>query len=87
MIKGKLDNGFEFSVDEEALDDMELVDALRDAQGKDPTRISDVVDKVLGDQKTKLYDILRTKKGNVPIEAVADAVVEIMNKSGEKAKN
>ena len=62
MIKGKLDNGFEFSVDEEALDDMELVDALRDAQGKDPTRISDVVDKVLGDQKTKLYDILRTMK-------------------------
>lgn len=85
--KGKLDNGFEYSIDTDVLDDMELVDAISAAQGKDPTQISVVVDKVLGDSKTKLYDLVRTDKGNVPTQAVSDAVIEIINKAGTEGKN
>lgn len=87
MIKGKLENGFEFSIDEDVFDDMELVDDIRASQGKDPSRISDVVDKILGESKYQLYDLIRNKKGKVPLEKVADAIGEIMEKSGEQGKN
>lgn len=87
MIKGKLKNGFEYTVDEDVFNDMELIDAIRDSMGKDPTRVSDVVDKVLGDNKQKLYDLLRNEQGRVPADAVADSISEIISSAGETGKN
>ena len=87
MIKGKLKSGFEFEIPEEARDNMELVDAIVESEAN-PLEMSKVVKLLLGDeQRRRLYDHLRTEKGNVPVTAVADAVAEIFQNSGQEVKN
>ncbi len=82
-IKGKLACGFEFEIDGAALDNMELIDAIAECD-KNPLAVSTVVSMLLGDQKKKLYDCLRTEKGNVPIKAVSEAVAAIFTSSSAK---
>ena len=85
---GKLKNGFEYEVDDKILDDMEMVDALAEAQSTNPLAISTVIQKLLGDdQKKVLYDLVRRKDGTVPIEAVTNSVVEIFEQMGVSGKN
>lgn len=86
--KGETASGFKFKVNDEILDDMELVDALAAVDsGRAPLEISRVVEKVLGDDKQALYEHLRTKKGNVPVSEVANAIVEIFEALGDEGKN
>ena len=86
MIKGKLENGFEYQVEYTAVNNMELVDAIAEVE-ENPVAISKVVKLLLGnDQRMALYDYLRTKDGNVPIDAVNKAVIEIFN-SSQQGKN
>lgn len=85
---GKLNNGFEYEVDDAVLDDMEMVDALAEAQSTNPLAISSVVKKLLGDeQKKTLYDLVRREDGTVPIEEVTNTVVEIFEQLGDAGKN
>lgn len=87
MIKGTLSSGFQYEIAEETLDNMELLDAIVDADDN-TLGITKVVRLLLGDeQRRKLYDHLRTEKGNVPVAAVSDAVAEIFRGSGKEAKN
>lgn len=87
-MKGKLENGFEFVVDDDALDNMELIDAMADAQEDNPAMFSKAVLILLGkDQRQKLYDHLRDESGRVPIEAVTNAFVEIFEALGDHGKN
>ena len=87
MIRGKLESGFEYEVAEEVRDNMELLDAIVEAD-ENPLAISKVVKLLLGEnQRRKLYDHLRTDKGNVPILAVSNAVAEIFRGSGQAVKN
>lgn len=87
MIRGKLESGFEYEVAEEVRDNMELLDAIVEAD-ENPLAVSKVVKLLLGEnQRRKLYDHLRTDKGNVPILAVSNAVAEIFRGSGQAVKN
>lgn len=87
MIRGKLESGFEYEVAEEVRDNMELLDAIVEAD-ENPLAVSKVVKLLLGEnQRRKLYDHLRTDKGNVPILAVSNAVAEIFRGSGQTVKN
>ena len=87
MIRGKLISGFEYEIAEESLDNMELLDAIVDAD-ESPLAVTKVVRLLLGDdQRRKLYDHLRTEKGNVPVAAVSEAVAEIFRASGQEVKN
>lgn len=87
MIRGKLESGFEYEVAEEVRDNMELLDAIVEAD-ENPLAVSKVVKLLLGEnQRRKLYDHLRTDKGNVPILAVSNAVAEIFRGSGHEVKN
>ena len=87
MLKGKTKSGFEFEIDEKVADDMELLEAIAEAE-QETYKFPQVLTKVLGEeQKKRLYDHLRTKKGNVPIEKAMHAFVEIMNTAGEQTKN
>lgn len=87
MIRGKLESGFEYEVAEEVRDNMELLDAIVEAD-ENPLAVSKVVKLLLGEnQRRKLYDHLRTDKGNVPIMAVSNAVAEIFRGSGQAVKN
>ena len=87
MIRGKLESGFEYEIAEEVRDNMELLDAIVEAE-ESPLAVSKVVQLLLGkEQKKLLYDHLRTEKGNVPIMAVSNAVAEIFRGSGQEVKN
>ena len=87
MLRGKLDSGFEYEIAEEVRDNMELLDAIVEAD-QNPLAVSKVVKLLLGEnQRRKLYDHLRTDKGNVPILAVSNAVAEIFRGSGQAVKN
>ena len=86
MIRGKTSSGFKFEIEDHILDSMELLDAIMEAD-ENPGAISKVVKMILpADQRKKLYDHLRTEKGNVPIMAVAQEVAEIFT-SNQQGKN
>ena len=86
MIKGKTKSGFDFQIEEHVLDNMELLDAIVEAD-ENPAMIPKIVSMVLSKEgKKRLYDHLRTEKGNVPIMAVAAEVAEIFS-STQKGKN
>ena len=87
MLKGKTKSGFEFEIDEKVADDMELLEAIAEAETQ-TYKFPQVLEKILGAaQKKKLYDHLRTKKGNVPIEKAINEFIEIMNEAGKETKN
>ncbi len=87
-MKGKLKNGFSFDVDENALDNMELIDAMAEAQEENPAMFSKAVLLLLGkDQRKKLYDHIRDDNGRVSVEAVTNSFVEIFEALGEQGKN
>lgn len=86
MIKGKTTSGFDFQLEEHVLDNMELLDAIVEAD-ENPALIPKIVNMVLGKEgKKRLYDHLRTEMGNVPIMAVAAEVAEIFN-CNQQGKN
>ena len=86
MITGRTSTGFEFSIDEKVLDDMELVDAIAETE-TNPTAISTVLTLLLGKRKKELYDHLRTEDGRVPVSSISEAVTEIFNAGGKETKN
>ena len=87
MRKGQTESGFKFVIDETDLDDMEFIELLADAQ-EDALKFPKVVERLLGkEQKAKLYDHVRTENGRVPIEAISNALTEIMVAAGEDTKN
>ena len=85
---GTTQSGFSFSIPEENLDNMELLDALADLNENDPLQISHICRLLLGkDQRRALYDHLRTPAGNVPVKAVSEAIGEIFHACGDAGKN
>ena len=83
-MKGVTKTGFEYEIDDERLDNMELIDALAAADNGNPLAISQVCLLLLGEKCRKdLYNHLRTEEGNVPIEAVSNALLDIINNSKE----
>lgn len=87
MVKGTTKTGFQFSVDENSMNDMELVDILADSSMDDAFRMSHVVRKLLpGDQRKALYDYVRVD-GRVPVDAVVAEVEDIFSAMGSKGKN
>lgn len=87
MLTGTTGTGFEYQIPEENLDNMELLDALADADAGKLLAISRACNLLLGaDQKKKLYDHCRTEKGNVPLTAIRDELLSIISGS-EDGKN
>lgn len=87
MITGVTKSGFHFSVDENAMNDMELVDILADDSMDDSFRMSHVLRKLLpGEQRKALYDHVRVD-GRVPVDAVVSAVEDIFTAMGQAGKN
>ena len=76
-MKGKTSTGFEFDIEDERLDDMELVDIMAEID-ENPLLMAKLCKMLLGDeQKKRLYDHLRNEEGRVPIEATTNAIQEI----------
>jgi hypothetical protein len=80
MTKGKLDNGFEFEIDERNLDDMRFIEDLA-AMDDNPLIMPRVFEKMLGkEQKEALYKHLE-KDGRVSIADFSAAITEIFEKA------
>lgn len=87
MLSGVTESGFEFEIEEEALDDMEYLEALAEAE-EDNTRIPKVIEMTLGKEgKKRLYDHFRDEKGRVQASKVVPEFKEILDKAGSKIKN
>ena len=82
-----LESGLVLQIDENALDDMELLEVLIDLDEGKPSAVPSVGRHLLGEeQMKKLYESLR-KNGRVPITGYSDAIKEILGKLGETGKN
>lgn len=78
MITAKTESGFSIELEENALDNMEVLDALSDLDEGNPLAMSRLVVKLLGkDGKKRLYDHLRTEDGRVPASAVESSIMEL----------
>lgn len=87
MIKGKTSSGFAYELPENAIDNMELVDALAETTENNPVAVSRVCRLFLGDSlRKRLYDHLRTEDGRVPIEALSNELGELFAAYGEAGK-
>ncbi len=82
-----LDNGLKLKIEDNAMDDMELLDLLADLDDGNGYAIPRVVDHLLGkEQKKALYDSVRVN-GRAPVTAVVEAMKEILDKLGDTGKN
>lgn len=81
--------GFEFKVDKNALDNMELLDAFSAIMEdeNDITGLTKCITLLLGKaQKRRLYDHVRTEDGRVPVEAISREIADIFHALGDDAK-
>lgn len=87
MITGKTDSGFEFEIDEKILDDYELIESLAEVEDGDTLEIVKVTNKVLGDNKEKAFDFIRSQCGYVSTDAVTKLIKDIFMCIGKNGKN
>ena len=74
----KTRSGFEFDIDTDVLDDMELVDAIAETE-ENPVAFAKVIDIVLGADKKRLYEhIKKTRKTKrVTVTAMSEEIEDI----------
>lgn len=88
MIKGKTKSGFEFQLEDDVMNNMELVDLLADDSENEIIKTSKTLKMIMDpDQKKRLYDHLRTQTGRVPADAVMRVIEEIFTACGQQGKN
>ena len=78
MITAKTESGFSIELEDDALEDQELFDAISGMQDGNVFSMSHLTERLLGkDGKKRLYDHLRTEDGRVPASAVESAIMEL----------
>ena len=83
LLKGKTTTGFEFQVDPDDLNDMELVEKFAEVE-ENPLKLPKVITAVLGDdQKKAFYEHHRAKNGRIPIDVVSTAFVESLSANNQ----
>lgn len=89
MIKGKTSTGFEFELDENVMDNMELVRAIAEMnETGNPLALDAAMKMMLGaEQYNTLCNHLRTEDGRVPVSAVSAAFAEVVKAAQEPGKN
>ena len=78
MVCGKTRTGFEFVIEDDALNDYEILELMAKVRKNDVLSISELLEKLLGeDQKNRLKDHCRNEAGKVPMERINDEIVDI----------
>lgn len=86
-MKGKTTSGFEYELDESALDDYELLEDLCELDEGNTSKTISVLNRLLGkEQKDRLKEHLRSKNGRVPASKMMNEMGEIFN-SVKEGKN
>lgn len=84
MIQGKTSSGYEFTIDEKAADNMELIDALAELEDGNELAVSKVCRLLFGPaERKRIYDYLRDEEGRVPIQSFIELVKEIFTSKNE----
>lgn len=89
MIKGTTQTGFKFSIDPDAVKDMEFIELAADAE-ENGLLLPKMIEHILGkEQKKKLYDHVRNSKGRVMVEDVSEEIKDVFNaiSSEKETKN
>lgn len=87
MFTGKTSSGFEFSLQDEVLDDYELLETLQDIDDDDYGKTTKMVTMLLGPaQRDALKDHVRSENGRVSAQKMLAEVMEIFE-SKNKSKN
>lgn len=77
MISGKTQSGFEYAIEESALNDYEILELMAKIRKDDVFAIFELIEKLLGEeQKDRLKEHCRVD-GRVPIEAMNAEIVDI----------
>lgn len=87
MIKGKTISGFEYEIEDEALDDYELLELLCELDSGNVTGTGKAISLLLGSaQKEALKEHCRTESGRVSTTKMLTEFSEILN-SSKSGKN
>ena len=87
-MKGKTSTGFKYEVSNEAYHDMELLDALIDADAGVPSGFKNALIHLIGeDGKKALYEHCRQENGIVNSDLVVAEFKEIIESMPKAAKN
>ena len=70
-------SGFECEIEDEALNDMELLEALIGLDQGESDKMPFVLNRLLGENKKAMYDHVRTETGRVPVDKVSAELAEI----------
>lgn len=77
-MKGKTSSGFEYELNEEALDDYELLEDLCEMDAGNMAKMSSVMNRLIGtEQKERLKEHLRMENGRVPASKMMNEIGEI----------
>lgn len=86
-MKGITSSGFEYNLDETALDDYELLEDLCELDNGNAARTISALNRLLGtEQKDQLKEHLREENGRVPASKMMVEMAEIFN-SVKEGKN
>ena len=94
MIKGITKSGFSFEIEENALDDMRIIDAMAVAMADDADNAERLAANstasvlILGkEQRARLYDHIAARcEGRVPIAEFEAELADILNGAGRSAE-
>lgn len=87
-MKGTTTTGFNFELDDDVRDDMEIMEGLIAIDGGDIHALPKVLTMILGkEQKDALYDHCRKGSGRVSAAQVMGELKEIFESAGKELKN
>ena len=91
IVKGKTASGFEYKIDPEALDDMEMLENFTAISKGDMSSLAETLTMLLGlDQKKRLYEFCRGKNGRVSMARVVEetsGIFESIKEGNSPVKN
>ena len=92
MLSVTTDTGFHCEIEEDALDDMELLEAVMDLENSEPvtkvTGFREVLELLLGEeQKKALYAHIKAEHGRVKPSVLKDMLLQIFTRLGDSKKN
>lgn len=92
MVEGKTSNGYKFKVDERAITDWSVLEAIADIESGEVSRVikgtTNMANALLGEKGVKdlLEHIRRKNDGYAPSEIVQNEIIEIFKAADESKK-
>ena len=88
MTKIKLSCGFEADIDEEAINDVDMLEELNNLREEDATAFIRIL-KLFGlekDERNELYQNLKNENGRAPVDKLVEQIQEIFGQLNSKKK-